>query len=314
MPLLSVVVITYNHEKYIFDCLNGIFTQQVDFEVEVIIGDDCSTDTTQEIILNYLKSNPVSDRFQVILNFQPKNLSSPPNIPGKLNFMSALEKATGKYIALCEGDDYWTDPLKLQKQVDFLERNPGYVLTHHSIAEVDADGTNKKEVLKQNNQLKTQTQSIIIKNSIHTCSVVFRNVLTPLPNWFQKVTAGDRVMWILLSQMGNFYAFEEVMGCYRLHSSSTWSSNSGMKTLKNSLRNSFVLNRSLKNKYAFYFFQSVIQDIYDALFKIRAEKKYLTYIFFLLLLTMFLPFAKNFSFKNLWNHGKFIFISLIDQK
>src|SRR5690606_7564710 len=121
-PLVSISCITYNHAPYIRQCLDGLVMQQCNFTFEVLIHDDASTDDTQEIIKEYQKKYP-----EIIKPiFQDENQYSIGirGIMPRFNY----PRAQGKYIALCEGDDYWTDPLKLQKQVDFLEANPEYSL------------------------------------------------------------------------------------------------------------------------------------------------------------------------------------------
>ena len=124
LPLVSILCDTFNHEKYISQALDGFIMQQTSFPFEIIVHDDASTDNTAQIIREYELKYP--DLFVPI--YQTENQFSKPevNIWTDITF----PKARGKYIALCEGDDYWTDPLKLQKQVDFLEENPEYGMVH----------------------------------------------------------------------------------------------------------------------------------------------------------------------------------------
>ena len=122
--MVSVCVLSYNHENYIRQCLDGIMMQEVSFPIEVIIHDDASTDKSQQIIQEYVQKYP--DIVKPI--FQKENqYSKRKSIVGHFLF----PKCTGKYVALCEGDDYWTDPLKLQKQVDFMESHPEYSFCCH---------------------------------------------------------------------------------------------------------------------------------------------------------------------------------------
>ncbi len=114
-PLVSIVCITYNHEKYIRQCLDGILSQRTTFPFEIIVSDDCSTDSTREIIEEYLQTN----EGRLIRDVSPEN-----NLGVIRNWRHVHENANGKYIAYCEGDDYWISPDKLQKQVDFLETHP----------------------------------------------------------------------------------------------------------------------------------------------------------------------------------------------
>lgn len=115
-PLVSIVTITYNHEPYIRKCIEGVLMQQVNFPIEFIIAEDCSTDGTLAICKEYAEKHP--DIIKII--------TSENNVGALQNEVRAINAAKGKYLAFCEGDDYWTDPLKLQKQVDFLEAHPDY--------------------------------------------------------------------------------------------------------------------------------------------------------------------------------------------
>lgn len=121
-PLLSVVTITYNHAPYIAKCIEGVLMQQVNFPMEFIIAEDCSTDGTRAICEEYAQKYP--DLIRLI--------TSETNVGANPNELRAMKAAKGKYIAYCEGDDYWTDPLKLQKQVDFLESHPDYSVCFHN--------------------------------------------------------------------------------------------------------------------------------------------------------------------------------------
>lgn len=124
-PLLTIICTAYNHEKYIQECLEGLVIQQTNFAFEIIVHDDASTDKTQQIIDIYAKKYP-----KLFFNiYQTENQFSKADINIWYDIM--LPQARGKYIAICEGDDYWTDPLKLQKQVDFLENNKEYVFCTH---------------------------------------------------------------------------------------------------------------------------------------------------------------------------------------
>lgn len=120
-PVVSIVSITYNHEKFISKMIEGVLMQQTTFPIELIVAEDCSTDRTRDIILEYQKTHP--ELIKVII--------SDKNIGAAANERRAILAAKGKYIAFCEGDDYWTEPLKLQRQVDFLEKNPGYCVCFH---------------------------------------------------------------------------------------------------------------------------------------------------------------------------------------
>jgi glycosyltransferase involved in cell wall biosynthesis len=175
--MLSVVIITYKHEKFIEACINGVLIQKTNFPIEIIIGDDCSTDNNQAVITQTVARNTDNLKYFHLL-LHDKNLS--PELPGKKNFTSCIEAAQGKYIAICEGDDYWTDPLKLQKQVDFLEKNPEYSACFHPVKIWLED---KQEFIPDTITRKvaqtTTINDLIFGNYIHTPSVVYRKRTYP---------------------------------------------------------------------------------------------------------------------------------------
>ncbi|MDR0604779.1 MAG: glycosyltransferase [Bacteroidales bacterium] len=120
-PMLSVCLITYNHEAYIREAIDSVLMQKTNFPIEIVIGEDCSTDNTRNLCIEYKEKFP--DIIKLLL---PEK-----NVGARQNFINTINMCKGKYIALCEGDDYWTDPLKLQKQVDFMEANEEYSITCH---------------------------------------------------------------------------------------------------------------------------------------------------------------------------------------
>ena len=187
---VSVVMITYNHDLYIKEAILGILSQISNYEIELIIADDCSTDKTESVVREIINTHPKCDQIKYTRHATNKGMMP--------NFIWALEQSKGQYIALCEGDDYWTDPYKLQKQIIFFENHPdsNYVFTN--ISKLKPDGTFEESaytlpelfdlhfLLKENIMPSTQT-------------VVFRNsALTNLSKWKPTLTAGFNGDWILL--------------------------------------------------------------------------------------------------------------------
>lgn len=216
---VSVSLITYNQVHFIGRAIEGILSQKVDFKFELIIGDDCSTDGTREILLEYNR------RFPEIINLilhQKRN----EGVPGKINYLSTILAAKGKYIALIDGDDYWTDQFKLQKQVDFLELNPDYTISCHRVHELVNGNNLVKSDLNTSEFEETYTiEDLARENFIHTPSVVFRNgVIKILPEWFMDAPVGDYVFHLLNAKHGKIKYFPQLMGVYRRHENSTWSS------------------------------------------------------------------------------------------
>ena len=208
-PLVSVIMITYGHEKYIEEAIRGVFLQKTNFPLELIISNDKSPDSTDEIVKNIIKYAPE--------NISVNYIHHPENIGMHHNFTSALRTAQGKYIAVCEGDDYWTDENKLKKQIDFLEKNEDFTLTFHNVfirngETLRADLDYEKRLSSKN----VYTINDLSKgNFIHTLSVVFRNMKIEFPEWYYTSFLGDYPIWLWLSKKGKIKYFPEKMGVYR---------------------------------------------------------------------------------------------------
>jgi glycosyltransferase involved in cell wall biosynthesis len=218
-PLVSVCCITYNHQDYIEECINGFLKQESDFDVEFLIHDDASTDNTQSIIKSLVGEE---SRFKLIL--REKNIKS----TGKAIFPILFEEAQGKYIAMCEGDDYWTDPLKLQKQVDFLEANAEFVVCCHNAKIIDenSDVIQEKKIPSLNVDKVYTQDDLKLGGFLLTLSLVFRNLNIfknfPLPK--QKILNGDTYLISLLGKHGKGYYMENIKpAVYRVHSGGIWS-------------------------------------------------------------------------------------------
>lgn len=216
-PIVSVVMITYNQEKYIAAAIEGVLMQRCDFEVELIIADDNSPDSTKEVVESF-KNHPKYHWIKYFKHEVNKGMMG--------NFIWALDQCKGKYVALCEGDDYWTDPLKLQKQVDFLEGNADYSFTFHD-AEILNQDTGYKRLRIGDRKIDNvvDLRSVIIENNIPTASILFRNILNfrDLPDWFFKTSKGDYALVIMFAEMGFGKYLPEAMSVYRVHDGGVWS-------------------------------------------------------------------------------------------
>jgi len=214
LPIVSVCVLTYNHEKFIKECLEGVLKQKVDFVYEIIIGDDCSTDITQKICQEYVRK--YSDRIILI--------SSEKNTGAVSNWQRIQNASTGKYIAICEGDDYWTDPSKLQKQVDFLEVNPDYSVCYQDGTIIDEDGA---VINSRYGPKKDFSRDELIKGPIILLhSLCFRNILKDFPIEEQKMVGNHRfiISRLGLYGKGKWLGDSILPGRYRIHSGGSWSS------------------------------------------------------------------------------------------
>jgi len=216
-PLVSVIVPTYQHASFINECLDGILTQQTNFPFEIIVGEDESTDGTREICKEYAEKHP--DKIRLFLRSRKDVIYINGSATGRYNLIQNLKTARGKYIALCEGDDYWTDPNKLQKQVDFLEANPEYSLCFHNCTVSNERTSPVTEYPLINNLSKStfETEDILQQWFIPTASIVYKQEGLVLPEWFQHVESGDIALLLLVSLLGKFKYLDEVMCVYRLH-------------------------------------------------------------------------------------------------
>ncbi len=209
-PLVSVRVVTYNHEKYIGKCIEGILMQKTDFPFEVIIGEDCSTDKTREIVFDYM------NRYKDII----KVITSDKNVGGQQNSMRVHKACSGKYHAICEGDDYWIDPLKLQKQVNFLEARPDYTMCFHDALCVWEDKAFPPSYFCPGNLNDTVTIDEVISRSwfIPTASIMARShILDSLPEWRKNVWCGDLLVRLWCAHHGKIGYINEIMSVYRKH-------------------------------------------------------------------------------------------------
>ena len=218
-PLVSVCVQTYQHVGFIAQCLDSILVQKTNFEFEILLGEDASTDGTRKICIEYAKKNP--DKIRLFLHNRENVIFIDGNPTGRFNMLYNLQHSNGKYIALCEGDDYWTDPYKLQKQVDFLEANEDFSMCFHN-AYNDFNGDFKDYIKpmyeKSDTSHKIHFEKIVVDNFIPTCSVLFRNnYFEKIPELFFQCPSGDWFLYSILSQYGKFWYLAEKMSVRRIH-------------------------------------------------------------------------------------------------
>lgn len=220
LPKVSVVTITYGHEKYITETLDGVLMQQYDGPVEFIIANDNSPDATDEVVKKYFLKNPAPENFEIKYTKHDTNKGMMPN------FIWALEQATGQYIALCEGDDYWSDKAKLQKQVDFLENNSAFSMIFSNakvliqVSETDSN-TNRGINIINCDRVYTGPQ-ILEQWTVPTATVMFRK--TALQNYLSKsyhtnpnFLFGDIILFLSLAEGGSLYGMSEYFAVYRRH-------------------------------------------------------------------------------------------------
>jgi len=198
-------MITYNHEKYIAEAIEGVVMQKTDFPFELVIGEDLSTDNTRAICIEYQKKYPHIIRLRL----------NNPNQGMMLNWINNIESGQGKYTALCDGDDYWTDPYKLQKQVDFMEANPDFALCSHKVHTLMCDTLD--ENIEMEKDVLT-TEDLISKDwGLLTASIFFRKDAHKTPDWYYTVKNGDYALQLIVSLSGKIKFLPEYMAVYRQH-------------------------------------------------------------------------------------------------
>ena len=214
---VSVLIITYNHEKYISQALDSVLMQEVNFAYEIVIGEDCSSDKTRDILIEYQKKNP--EKIRLLLHKQ--NLGN----LGKKNLIETHHACRGEYIALLEGDDYWTSSLKLQKQADYLDSNPDFAICFTSTLAFYEDESLTPYIFPDIKYKEISTlKDLLSDNFMHTCSVMFRNRLfKSYPKWYHEIITGDYALHIINASYGKIGYINEVMSAYRIHKDGIWS-------------------------------------------------------------------------------------------
>ncbi|MCH4823812.1 glycosyltransferase [Gramella lutea] len=231
--VISVLVQTYNHEQFLQQCLDSILTQKTNFNFEIILGEDNSSDNTREICKKYANQYP--EKIRLFLHHDENKIKVNSINTGNFNAFYNLFSARGKYIAFCEGDDYWTDDLKLQKQVDFLEKNLSFTLCYHSYQTINKYNQviSSIESLKQP---KINISSYELTNTVHhplLLTMCFRNRLKKVPKEALEVVNVDAFIISLLGQLGKAGYMENIKASfYRKHSKGIWSKKLRVKNLE----------------------------------------------------------------------------------
>jgi glycosyltransferase involved in cell wall biosynthesis len=206
-PLVSVRLVTYNHEKWIWQCLEGILMQRTDFPFEVIVGEDCSTDRTREIVLAYAERHP--EKICV--------LPAEANLGHMRNSYRVQQACRGKYHTMIEGDDYWIDPLKLQKQADFMEAHPDVSLCFHN-ALILNEKYAAVRLFFETPPAEILDFAAAYQLTLPMASMMARSdVLATLPEWRLKIWCGDLLFRLWCAHHGNWGYLDRIMSVYRRH-------------------------------------------------------------------------------------------------
>lgn len=215
-PLVSVCCLAYNHENSIRQAIEGIVSQKTDFVFELLIHEDASTDNTAEIVKEYEQKYPhiIKPIYQTENQFFKCNIAQ--------TYMQP--KVQGKYIAICEGDDFWIDENKLQLQVDYMEKNPHCAMCFHAVEQLDSDGT--KSVYRPLKNSQVVPTGLIIKRGGMFCpsvSLMFRaDIMTEWPEFRVAADVYDYPSQVLAAVKGESYYIDKIMGVYRFASEGSW--------------------------------------------------------------------------------------------
>ena len=224
-PVVSICCITYNHEQYISEAINSFLMQETDFPFEVVIGEDCSTDNTRKIVEKYKEMYP-----NII-----KLIVSENNVGMQANGQRTMEACIGEYMALCEGDDYWTDKNKLQIQKDFLESNPEYIICY-----TDVEAFNENGIIQDyiGGATKDLTADELKKATpINTLTTMYRNIMKDkFSAEFKASKYGDLFIWSILGYYGKGKYLPQIKPArYRIHSGGVHSGTSQIDKYDNTL-------------------------------------------------------------------------------
>lgn len=200
---------TYGQERYITQAINGVLKQECNFEIELILVNDCSPDNTDLVIQHILETHPKASIINYIKNKKNKGIT--------LNSIFALQQCKGEYIAICEGDDYWINPFKLQKQVNFLDVNNNFMLCHSNVEFINEDGNIIESKLKSWNHVNDHLdyKCAIFMPIAFTCTSVFRN-LNFVNKLSKDIVSVDWMLWVLLTLNGDAKFINEKMAAYRV--------------------------------------------------------------------------------------------------
>ena len=217
--MVSICCITYNQEEYIRDALDGFLSQETDFSYEVLIHDDASTDGTADIIREYARQYP--EIIKPILQTENQYAKGLTNVSGTYNF----PRAKGRYIAMCEGDYYWTDPHKLQRQTDYMEAHPDCSLVFHSACiEVQGRALTERRMRPYRRSRRVSPEEIIDKTSGYpTASLMFRaDMVKILPDFYVNAPLADIPLQLMAAARGWAYYMDRPMCVYRLGGAFSW--------------------------------------------------------------------------------------------
>ena len=243
--LVDIPICAFNHENFISNAIEGVLMQKTNFKFRLLIVEDFSTDNSRKIIEKYVVKFPEI----IIPVFNDRNLGAAKNT------IELFKKCDSKYIALCDGDDYWTDPYKLQKQVDFLETNPEYAICFHRAKLKVENGVQiNDQFIGPEEEKDLLIEDFILSNPVPTVSAIFKNVLHKnFEDWENKISFGDLLIYTKVLKITNLKAkyIPDVMGVYRIHDGGIHSgsfANNKLKTFEKHLQHVKLIKEHLLKK------------------------------------------------------------------
>lgn len=289
-PLVSVICITYNHESFIYDCLISILNQSTSFSYELIIGNDCSSDQTSSIINSIIQNNSN-------LNVNIAHIENKYNLGIDKNFFKCLSTTRGKYIALCEGDDIWIDPFKLEKQVHVLNTNKNIGLVFNKSLLINSQG---KRIGKTKKVKKAFSPFEIAKSTYSpTSSLMFvKKYSTLLPSFFKSISIFDYPFKLYYMLNFKFVYIDEFLSSYRTDNPTSWSSRTSKSNEKKNIhrikriRTFQLMNKHYKYRFNNDFTYLIIYQLVHIISTFTLVKRF-KYLFKLIQLTVIRNLVNN---------------------
>lgn len=244
-PLVSVCVQTYQHKNFITECLENILNQETSFEYEILLGDDGSTDGTHEICVEFAEKCP--DKIRLFLHDRRNQIKVLNEATGNFPAFYNIFSARGNYIAICEGDDYWTDPLKLQKQVEFLEKKSLYSFSFHMYHLVGENGELIENKTRRQPKKDVSSKELIM-TSYHPLplTICFRNKIKDFPKEITEVINVDTFLLSLLGHYGKAKFQDNITpSVHRVHSGGIW----GERKIDKKFLSKLLLYKKLEGYY-----------------------------------------------------------------
>jgi glycosyltransferase involved in cell wall biosynthesis len=275
-PKVSISLITYNHREYIAQAIESALMQETDFEYEIVIGEDDSSDGTREIVVAYHEKYP--DKIRLFLNDRKNVIYIDGKPTGRWNLTNNLRHARGQYVAWLDGDDYWTSPHKLQRQADLLDTHPECTVCFHDIAQrFEAEGLQPRRPASRTRQSVAwyTLEDLLERNFIAACSVMYRNGVVPdFPDWFFTTPLADWPCHVLHAQHGKIGYIDEVMAMHRVHWGGIWSPVPSSERRKGFIRTLEVFRENLDPRYGRKLEESIARWHFKVLNALILEKDY----------------------------------------